>query len=401
MLEIVALLAVILFAGYVAERVFAKTRIPDIFILLLLGLFLGPAGGIHLIPALQTVSPLALTSLAGLVAVLTLVVILFDAGTGMNVSDLLKQAPFAFTGTIVNFLVTTAACFLALFIAGWNWVHALLVAVLIADTAEEVVFPLIERLTLRPWVRTLLVFEGAFTSTLIGIGTVLVLGVLTAQQTSLQQLGNFFLGSLSIALFVGALVSWLWIHLLLSNQVSTHRYLLSLAVAMGLYAFVEVLQANGVIAVLVFGIALGMVKEKLEASLFEFHKEITFLVRSFFFVYLGYIISFERLTFSLVGVSLLASGAMVAGRLVGLQYIAKTQNPTKAEFVLLAGALPAGLATAVFATVLQRYGVVIPNLSEFIFLVIFETILFSVACTYYYANNQPVEQKRPVVVRSS
>ncbi|MEM4255087.1 MAG: cation:proton antiporter [Candidatus Norongarragalinales archaeon] len=403
MLEIVALLALIIVLGYFSEILFDKTNVPDIFILLLLGLALGPLGVSQSLPGLATLTPGFLAPLASLVAVLTLVVILFDAGLDVNLQELLKSAPFAFKGTVINFFFTTATCFAALFLAGWDWLHALIVAVLIADTAEEVVFSLLQKVKVRPWVKSLLIFEGAFTSTLIGIFTVLIVSVFVQAGSSgpvtLDNLGSSFLGSISIALVLGAGVSYLWVQMLVTKRISSHRYLLSLAMAMILYVVVEAFHAHGVIAVLIFGVALGLSKEKLEKSLFEFHREITFLVRSFFFVYLGFIISFDNLSISAITVSLLAVGAMLAGRLVGLQYIAKAQSPTKPEFVLLAGALPAGLATAVFATVLQRYGVVIPGLSEFIFLVIFESVLLSMICTFYYARNQPsFDVKKPVIV---
>ncbi|MFH1200584.1 MAG: cation:proton antiporter [Candidatus Micrarchaeota archaeon] len=140
MIEIIALFALIMFAGYFAEQFFSRTKIPDIFLLLLLGLFLGPAGGTHFIPGLENVTPVELVPLAALIAVLTLVVILFEAGTGMDIGELWKNSTFAFTGTVLNFIVTTGACFVSLVLMGWNSVHALLVALLLADTAEEVVY---------------------------------------------------------------------------------------------------------------------------------------------------------------------------------------------------------------------------------------------------------------------
>ncbi len=402
MLEIIALVAVIVVLGYFAELLFAKTRVPDIFILLLLGLALGPLGFSQALPGLSSLTPEILVPLASLVAVLTLVVILFEAGLELNPQELLKAAPFAFTGTVINFIFTTAACFIALFLMGWNWLHALIVAVLIADTAEEVVFSILRGLKVRPWVKNLLIFEGAFTSTLIGIFTILIVGIfvpsVNAGPVTIDNLGSSFLGNISIAIMIGLAVSYAWVQLLISGKIAVHRYLLSLSMAMILYVFVEAFHANGVISVLIFGVMLGMAKEKLEKSLFEFHNEITFLVRSFFFVYLGFIISFDNITFYTILTSVFAVAAMLAGRLVGLQYIARAQSPTKPEFVLLAGALPSGLATAVFATVLERYGVKIPGLYEFIFLVIFESILLSIVCTFYYARNQPKPSEKPVIV---
>ncbi|MEK6953857.1 MAG: cation:proton antiporter [Candidatus Micrarchaeota archaeon] len=400
MIEALALLAFVLFAGYFSERLFAKWKIPDIFPLLLFGLLLGPIGLASKIPGLEILTPAYLAPVAALVAVLTLVVILFDAGVGLDISEMIKAAPFALTATLINFLATTAACFLALYLSGWNWLHAILVAIIVADTAEEVVFSLISNLKLKPWVKNLLVFEGAFTSTLIGIFSIAVIGI-TGGNLSFKEIGSAFVGNIAIALLLGAVVSYLWVHALVSNHIRSHRYLLTLGVAFLLYIGVEALAANGVIAVLIFGIAMGMTRDKLEKSIFEFHREVNFTVRSFFFVYLGFIISFDQLTIITILTSLFVVAAMALGRLAGMQYIAREQSPTKAEFVLLAGALPSGLATAVFATIFSAYGIIIPGLSEFIFLIIFESILLSMACTYYYASVNIMPERRPQIIKTN
>lgn len=399
MIEIIALLALILFAGYLAERLFDRFKVPDIFFLLIVGLILGPAGLTSYIPGLEILTPAYLAPFAVLVAVLTLVVILFDAGIGLNPREMLTDAPFALIATVINFLFTVAACFIALLLIGWNWLHALLVAIIVADTAVEVVFSLIKKLRLRPWLRDLLLFEGAFTSTLIGISTVIIVG-LAGGSPNLENIGAAFVGNISVALLIGAVFSYLWVKALISNKIRSHRYLLTLGAAMLLYVGVETLRANGVIAVLIFGIAMGMTRSKLEKSIFEFHREVAFLFRSFFFVYLGFIISFGNLTLGTILSSLLVTAAMAGGRFAGLQYTIKAQGPTKPELVLLAGALPAGLATAVFATIFSSYGVVIPGLSEFIFLVIFESILFSIACTYYYMMATSSPDNKPAAART-
>ncbi len=400
MIEIIALLAFVLFAGFFGEKIFEKWRIPDILILLLVGLLLGPLGMTQALPGLGNLTPSLLMPLASLIAVITLVVILFGAGTEIEPTEFIKNAPFALTATVINFITTTIACFIALLLTGWYWQYALLIAIIVADTAEEIVFSITSKLKLKPWVKNLLVFEGAFTSTLIAVFTIIFASIF-ANEGSLREITSAFIGNISVSLFVGVIVSYAWVKILVANKIANHRYLLTLATAILLYALVEGLMANGVISVLIFGIALGMAKNKLEISIFDFHNEITFLVRSFFFVYLGFIISLGNLTTLTIISSLLVTLAMAGGRLIGLLYTVKAQAPTKAEFVLLAGALPSGLATAVFATVLESYGIKIPGLSEFIFLVIFESIMVSMVCSFYYASKTLEQPRKPVIVSSN
>jgi len=119
MLEIISLLAFVLFAGYISEKLFENFRIPDVFLLLLFGLALGPFHVTQAVPGLANLTPLLLVPLASLIAVLTLVVILFGAGTELEPSELIKNAPFALTATVVNFIATAIACFIALVATGW------------------------------------------------------------------------------------------------------------------------------------------------------------------------------------------------------------------------------------------------------------------------------------------
>ena len=65
----------IIILGFLANYLFRKTKIPDILILLLLGLLLGPT--------FHVVDPTSLISIAPLFANLALVILLFNGGLNL------------------------------------------------------------------------------------------------------------------------------------------------------------------------------------------------------------------------------------------------------------------------------------------------------------------------------
>ena len=82
----VAGLAVVIIVGFLAGLVFRATRIPDILILMGLGVALGPYG-------FQVITPEQLEPLLPTFTTLALVMILFSGGLGMPLGTVLRGAP--------------------------------------------------------------------------------------------------------------------------------------------------------------------------------------------------------------------------------------------------------------------------------------------------------------------
>ena len=73
-------IAAIFVVGVVGEWIFAKTGVPDVVWLIVMGLVLGPIGGL--------VSPEALLRIAPYFGALTLVVVLFEGGSRLRLREL-------------------------------------------------------------------------------------------------------------------------------------------------------------------------------------------------------------------------------------------------------------------------------------------------------------------------
>ena len=102
------------FVAHLLELFFERTRIPDILLLMLLGLVVGPITGLLALEDLGRVGDV--------LAIVTLAVILFESGLGLQITTLLnslgRAAPFSLLS-----MVTAIGCLtLALkFLMAMDW----------------------------------------------------------------------------------------------------------------------------------------------------------------------------------------------------------------------------------------------------------------------------------------
>ena len=79
--------ALIILIGFLANYLFSKTGLPDMLILIFLGVLFGPILGVF--------NPTAVESFAPYIAALALAYILFDGGIGLNIRKVIFSSPRA------------------------------------------------------------------------------------------------------------------------------------------------------------------------------------------------------------------------------------------------------------------------------------------------------------------
>ena len=143
-------------------------------------------------------------------------------------------------------------------------------------------------------------------------------------------------------------------------------YVITLAVVFLVYSLTTLLvgvekggEGAGAIACLVFGLVLGNGKKVLKmidygGTGFEmdeetkhFHSLISFIIRTFFFVYLGMMVSFQKIEFILFGIAILL--ALLAMRYIAIlisTYRGKFDEDDKQTMIVM---MPRGLAAAILA----------------------------------------------------
>jgi len=183
-----------------------------------------------------------------------------------------------------------------------------------------------------------------------------------------SSLFHAFLDALLLAAVAGAL----WARLLAWLHGQALSYMLTLAAILVLYTIAEVIGASGAITILLFGLMLGnmetlvgrlagpvrrMIGYELDKAEFELdtflkrlNEELSFLVRTFFYVLLGLILDFSAVTWTVAGagIVLFLIGLGVRWAIVeGFGYARSEWTETERRMIV--SMLPRGLAAAVMA----------------------------------------------------
>ena len=320
---VLALLAAgsIIVIGFAASLLFERTKVPEHLFLIVLGLVLGPltaaALGVVLIPAAS------LAAVAPYLTALALMIILFDGGLNLSFASLRGRVAITLFHTLAAFVATVIlVAFLAGAVLGYPWEVGFLLGGILGGISGAVVIGLVRRMSLSEETKALLTLEAALTDVL---GVVVVLATIDyisagpghTLWTPLLSLAR----SISIAAPAGAVTGLAMLFALLRLEGKPYGFMLSIGVLLILYGLVELVGGNGPMAAFSYGLVLGnresfartirgRVDPVSDQRFKQFHGEITFLMRTFFFVFLGlaFTIRFEgpwTVQTSLPGFSLL------------------------------------------------------------------------------------------------
>jgi NhaP-type Na+/H+ or K+/H+ antiporter len=354
---VVIILGLLVFIAHGLEDVFTRTKIPDVLILLSIGLFLGPVTGL--------VSPEHMGKVGPVFTTMTLVVILFVGGLGMDFRVLVKSIVSASGLTIWNFIGSMAVVApIAKYSLDFNWLQAFTMGAALGGINTALVIPIVKRLALKEKTKTMLTLESALSDVAV---IVVALGLIEAQKVERFELGHLFGGmfaSFVVAAVIGGLAGTFWAFALKRLQSLKKSIFTTPAFVLVIFGMVEYMEYSGAIAALMIGVTLGNVKalppyflrkykERLaspndtELAVFE---EVAFLLKTFFFVYVGFSIQLTDSALILAGL-----GIAVALFFVRIPVVHASFFPSKSfsRFdASLTGALnPKGLSAAVVASI--------------------------------------------------
>ena len=375
----------IIFLGFGGEIFFKKTGISYYLFLILIGVILGPIFNIFprepLIPVL------------GLFASFTLIMILFYSGMDMRIREVIKGSPRTIVQVTIYVVSSIFLIGISLhFIFQWDIIQSLIFGAMVGgETASVVVIPLSRSLKLGQNTITFLTLESILNS-IYSIVFYEAFVSLYKTGTNNWTIPVITIGtSFSIGIMVGIGLSITWMFVLKSVRNYKYTYVLSLGLLFTTYAITELLHGSGLVAVLIFGLFLGSsqvilsrLKQKfnlveLNAQFYKFQGEISFLMETFFFVFLG-------LVFVIIPSKIFSNfmlGFVILGILMLFRFIATKASTRKSElskdqlaiFLICAqGVVPATLSIAAL-----NDG--IPLASTFVSLVVYVIILTNIVTT--------------------
>lgn len=290
--------------GFTATLIFERTHVPDLLILIFLGVLLGPIAlnyfGIAFVP--QTV----LEAATPYFTAIALTMILFDGGLNLPLVQVIRRIGVIGLHTGIAFVFTVfAVAFVAVTVLGYDPVVGLLLGAALGGTSGAVVVGIVRVLRVGEDTKVVLTLEAVLTDVLCVVTVIALIELLRGGPGAsvgivFVELAQAFLVALAIGNFFG--LGWLF--LLRRAAKKPFAYMLTIAMLFILYGVTEAAGGSGAMAAFIFGLILGnhgefarrlrlktqfVVDERIK----QFHSEISFVIRTFFFVFLGLVVTFQ------------------------------------------------------------------------------------------------------------
>lgn len=351
-------LGLLIFCAHLFNAWFSKRRIPDVLLLMLIGILVGPVSG--------WVKPEQLNDVGPIFASLTLLFILFDSGIDMRLDVVRRYWTGVVQVTFLSFVLSMATVtVIAFYLTDLELKACMLLGGMVAGTAAAIVIPLVRQMKVSDKTRVTLVLESAISGVLcIVISLAFIEGYKLGNVSIGSMLGRVF-ASILMSLIIGLVAGIVWSSFMERVRKLQNSMFLTPAFVFIIYGISEALGYSGAISALAFGLVLGN-PEYFEMSFLKklklrdmtplagteksFFKEFVFILKTYFFVYIGICIPFTNTT-------ALAYGAIIAAALFVVRFILVLivgKNNTPVDRLTVSIMIPKGLVSAVLASVPEQ-----------------------------------------------
>ena len=369
--------SVVIIMGVLGEAFFKKTGIPDVLFLMVLGVIIGPVLGI--------IQPEAVLEIVPYFAAVALIIIMFDGGLNLHLGKVVKTAHFSIILVIVGFAVSVGIVgSFAHYGLGWEWIDSILLGSIVGGSSSIIVFGLVKKLHISEEAKSMLNFESALTDIFAVIVAFVLFEAVLSGEFSLDLLGVTIGKAVMVGLVLGFGVGIPWMFIISKLKNAQHSYMLTIGMLFMLFFLATSFGESGALTALVFGLMLGkknyftrVLKIKFPEDLIDdsLHNQVTFLVRAFFFVFVGLLASFAQIEYVIFGV--IAAIAIYIGRIIITKSVL-VRGFSKLDIKVTSVMIPRGLAAAVLATFPLSMG--LPNADAYpqiIFFVVITTVIIT------------------------
>jgi cell volume regulation protein A len=363
------LLGALLVLAFVANRLVRYTGVPDVIILMITGIVIGPV--------MHWVNPDLFRGITHGFGSLAVMLILFEGGLDLKLKDIFSHFAEGFFLSLVCFLLSMAAAGLVCrYALHFDWISCWIVGAVIGCSSSAIVLPVLQQVPLRPDVKITLLVEAALGDAFAVLAVSTLLGLSAGGTLSASSIAEGLGLSLVVAIVVGAGLGAAWSRLMSFLADRHFWHVLTFAAVLLIYSGVHAAHGNELVAVLVFGLTLANVPSKhapvridnrsddwfvqtpirgespatgefFHERMLSFYGELSFLIRTFFFVLLGALVDFGGLRRNAV-LALGCFGALFIARWLVVQGGRMAwRNFNAQERELMVWFLPRGLVTAV------------------------------------------------------
>ncbi len=384
---VIAIIGLLIFAAHLFTEIFSRKRIPDVLLLMVIGLVIGPVFGL--------VKPEALGSVASVFTTVTLVIILFESGTQLNFNTLLNSIRGTAKLTLINFFATMAIVAVLGLIVKVDLLTSLMLGAILGGTSSAVVIPMVSQLKISQKSGTILILESAFSDVLCIVFAWAFMQAIQSGSMNVGRVIGEIISSFILATVIGVTAAVLWSYVLNRVRHVKNSILTTPAFVFIVYGLNEWLGFSGAIASLAFGIGMANIDSMYNSGILikrifktepaklndvekQLFSEVVFLLKTFFFIYIGISIRLDHLMPILIGFIITVVLFALRIPIVKVSVHGEKESVTLGDKTFMAGIVPKGLAAAVLATIPMQRGIAG---GEMIQNIVFAVILFSIVFT--------------------
>ncbi len=361
---VIGLVGVLIFAAHLFEAIFRHTRIPDVLPLVVIGLVLGPLLGIA--------TPTSFGAVGPIFTAVTFVLILFQAGTELSISSLRKTYQEAFILTTVTFILNVLVIGIAMhYLTGLGFARSFILASVVGGISSAVIAPMLGQLNMQDESKAVLLLESTITDVFCVIATLSAIEIANLGDIAQLNIGltvGKLVASFLLAAMLGTVGAFGWSYILNKVRSLENSMFTTAAIVFVIFGITEWLGYSGAIAALAFGITLGNISSLRLPKLYNIHStglsglnihekaffsELVFILKTFFFVYIG--ISLQLANWWLILIGLALTVLIFIIRIPVVKFTVLKSTPIL-DASMLAVVIPRGLAAAVLASIPFQQG---------------------------------------------
>ncbi|HEY33575.1 MAG TPA: sodium:proton exchanger [Dehalococcoidia bacterium] len=358
----IAFVGILVFLAHLFTSIFQRTKIPDVLFLVIIGVCVGPVLGLT--------SPDLFGAVGPVFTIITLIIILFESGLTLKLNTIRSALGGAMTLAPLTYFTTMGiVAGITLWLTDLEVLPAFILGAIVGSTSEAIIIPLVRQLRVREETTTLLSLESSVNDVFSIIITVTLVEAYVIGKFEVASVSGDLIASFIVAIIFGIIGAFIWSILLNRIHAIKNAMFTTPAFVFVIFGIVETLGFSGAIAALVFGVTLGNI-ESINLSIFRpsngkepvglteteriFFSEVAFLLKTFFFVYLG--LSLEFISTELIIISVVLTMIAFIIRIPATRLSLGQSLPLK-DTSIVAAMVPKGLAAVVLASFPLQQGV--------------------------------------------
>lgn len=393
---ILLLFSLVIILGYIAELIFERFNISDTLLLIILGFLIGP----HV---LNYIRPDSLGILAPFFTTFTLLFLMFEGSLKLDLKSFFRGFSSGVLIAIFFFIFSSTGVTLLFSLLGFDFTISLMIGFALGGVSTSFVIPVMNQLNPGKEIRSVLTVEAAMTDIL---AIVFALAMIDLKLTKVFKVADIFghlVALFAVAALVGIIAGAMWIYLE-EKFVKDRDYMVTIGYVVLLYFLTEYLGGNGAMAALFFGLVLtnsiklrmsvkkiiknedvedGSIKKIISPREKDFYDEISFFLKTFFFVYIGILLDISNKKAIIIG----ASAAVIILVIRQTTHILgpMKKNFEKGQLFLITAVFARGIAPVAIAITAIEKGILKDKIIiDAIYFTITATIILSSVMIFFY-----------------